>query len=292
MNLQDLRYFQRLVQERSFTKVAEFYHVSQPTITLSLKRMEKEFQTRLVERNHNHNELQITESGRQLYHHVEPMLNEWRLAHQEIYALNRQIIRFGMSPTISARFFPGMTNQLLKSGLLNHLYTYEAGSRELLHAVLEGKIDIGLIGSVTPPVDEQLIEESLKVVPFKIVAGPGSPLAACRSVSFREVGDFPFVVLDNHYANPVAFTRISRQAGVSPKIIYRTSNIDTLKRIVSGGMAISYIADLSILPGDPIVSIPLTDQDQPVLTVMMVYRKTLELTERVNKFMDIVRKYE
>lgn len=292
MNLQDLKYFQRLVQDQNFTKVAEYFHVSQPTITLAIKRMEKEFCARLIERNHVHNEWRITESGRQLYHHVGLMLNEWRLAHQEIDALNQQVIRFGMSPTISSYFFPSVTNQLLKTGLLNHLYTYEAGSREVLRSILDGKIDIGLIGSVTPLLDEQLVTEQLKTVPFKIVVSPKSPLADRRSLRFKEAGHFPFVVLNNHFANPVAFEQIAHHAGVRPKIIYRSSNIDTLKRIVSRGMAISYIADLSILPGDPIVSIPLTDRSQPLLTVMLVYRKTLELSARICEFMDIVREYK
>ncbi|RYL94330.1 LysR family transcriptional regulator [Sporolactobacillus sp. THM7-4] len=292
MNLQDLKYFQRLVQDRNFTKVAEYFKVSQPTITLAVKRMEKEFHTKLVERNHAHNELEMTASGMQLYHHTELMLNEWRLAHREIDALNQQIIRFGMSPTISSYFFPSVTNQLFKNGLLNHLQTYEDGSREVLRSILDGKIDIGLIGSVTPLLDEQLVAENLKVVHFKIVVSPSSPLASRSSISFQEASRFPFVVLNDNFANPVAFEQISHHAGVSPKIIYRSGNIDTLKRIVSRGMAISYIADLSILPGDPIVSIPLTDKGEPLLTVMLVYRKTLELSKRVCQFIEIVRKYQ
>ncbi|GGL53777.1 LysR family transcriptional regulator [Sporolactobacillus putidus] len=292
MNIQDLKYFYRLVQDQNFTKVAGYFKVSQPTITLAVKRMEKEFQAKLVERNYAHNELRITDSGKQLYHHIEPILNEWRLAHQEIDAMNQQKIRFGMSPTISSHFFPSVTNQLLKSGLLNHLYTYEAGSREVLRSILEGRIDIGLIGSVAPQIHDQLVTESLKVMHFKIVVSPSSPLANRKSVSFQEASAFPFVVLNNHFANPVAFEQIAHHAGVTPNIIYRSSNIDTLKRIVSRGMAISYIADLSILPGDPIISIPLTDQGQPLLTVMLVYRKTLELSERIRQFMEIVREYK
>lgn len=289
MNLQDLNYFHQLVRDRNFTKVAGHFDVSQPTITLAIKRLENEFDTKLVERNHAHNELRMTSSGKQLDQHVERMLNDWRLAHLEINALNRQMIRFGMSPAISNYFFPGVTDQLIQAGLLNHLYTYEDGSREVLRSILEGHVAIGLIGSVRPLLNDQLVAESLKVMDFKIVVGPSSPLANRKSISFKEASAFPFVVLGHHFANPVAFEQIANQAGVTPHIIYRSSNIDTLKRIVSRGVAISYIADLSILPNDPIVSIPLTDKDAPRLTVMLVYRKTLELSESVRQFMAIIR---
>jgi Transcriptional regulator len=291
MNLRDLNYFHQLVRDRNFTKVAGRFEVSQPTITLAIKRLENEFDTKLVERNHAHNELRMTSSGMQLDQHVERMLNDWRLAHLEINALNRQMIRFGMSPAISNYFFPGVTDQLIQAGLLNHLYTYEDGSREVLRSILEGHVDIGLIGSVRPLLNDQLVAENLKVMNFKIVVGPSCPLANRKSISFKEANNFPFVVLGQHFANPVAFEQIANQAGVTPHIIYRSSNIDTLKRIVSRGVAISYIADLSILPNDPIVSIPLTDKDAPRLTVMLVYRKTLELSESVRQFMAIIRGY-
>ncbi|WP_010632724.1 LysR family transcriptional regulator [Sporolactobacillus vineae] len=289
MNLRDLNYFHQLVRDRNFTKVAVHFNVSQPTITFAIKRLEKEFDTKLVERNHTHSELRITSSGMQLNQHVDRMLNDWHLAHQEIRALNRQMIRFGMSPTISNYFFPGVTDRLIQTGLLNHLYTYEDGSREVLRLILEGQVDIGLIGRVRPLLNDQLASESLKVMHFRLVVGPSSPLAKREAVSFKEASSYPFVVLGQHFANPVAFAQIAGQAGVSPHIIYRSSNIDTLKRIVSRGVAVSYIAELSILPNDPIISIPLTDENAPELTVMMVYRKSLELTESVRRFMAIIR---
>jgi DNA-binding transcriptional LysR family regulator len=291
MNLRDLNYFHQLVRDRNFTKVAGHFNVSQPTITFAIKRLESEFDTRLVERNHAHNELRITASGMQLDQHVERMLNDWHLAHQEIRALNRKMIRFGMSPAISNYFFPGVTDRLIQAGLLNHLYTYEDGSREVLRSILNGHVDIGLIGSVRPLLNDQLVVEGLRVMHFKIVVGPSSPLAKRTAISFKEASAYPFVVLGEHFANPVAFAQIAGQAGVSPHIIYRSSNIDTLKRIVSRGVAISYIAELSILPNDPIISIPLIDENAPELTVMLVYRRSLELTESVRRFMAIIREY-
>lgn len=53
MNFKDLEYFQRLVREKSFTKVAKAFHVSQPTITYAVKRLEEELGTELVYRDSN-----------------------------------------------------------------------------------------------------------------------------------------------------------------------------------------------------------------------------------------------
>jgi len=57
MNFKDLEYFQRLVREKSFTKVANAFHVSQPTITYAVKRLEEELGTELVYRDQYHKQL-------------------------------------------------------------------------------------------------------------------------------------------------------------------------------------------------------------------------------------------
>ena len=45
MNIKSLEYYHKLVQEKNFSKVAAYFDVSQPTITLAIKRLEAEYQT-------------------------------------------------------------------------------------------------------------------------------------------------------------------------------------------------------------------------------------------------------
>lgn len=54
MNTHDLIYFVRLVQLKNFSKVAQNMNVSQPTVSMALKRLESHFHTQLIHRNQNH----------------------------------------------------------------------------------------------------------------------------------------------------------------------------------------------------------------------------------------------
>lgn len=45
MNIRDFEYFHQLVKEKNFSKVAQKFSVSQPTVTLAIKRLEEEFET-------------------------------------------------------------------------------------------------------------------------------------------------------------------------------------------------------------------------------------------------------
>ena len=70
MYLHDFEYFNQLILQKSFSKVAEYFHVSQPTISSAIKRLETELNTTLVIRDRSHNELIVTPSGEQFANHV------------------------------------------------------------------------------------------------------------------------------------------------------------------------------------------------------------------------------
>ena len=51
MNIKDLEYYQKLVATHSYTKTAEFFNLSQPSISAAVKRLSKEFRTTLITQN-------------------------------------------------------------------------------------------------------------------------------------------------------------------------------------------------------------------------------------------------
>ena len=76
MNTKDIEYYVQIVKQKNFTKVANYFRVSQPTITYALQRLEKEFDTVLITRDRSHHELIVTPSGKQLFLHAQTILQE------------------------------------------------------------------------------------------------------------------------------------------------------------------------------------------------------------------------
>ena len=62
MKTEDFKYFNELYTKKSFTKVAQTFNVSQPSISTALKRLESHFQSKLVIRGNSQNELKFTPS--------------------------------------------------------------------------------------------------------------------------------------------------------------------------------------------------------------------------------------
>lgn len=273
MNFKDLEYFQRLVREKSFTKVANAFHVSQPTITYAVKRLEDELGAELVYRDQSHKQLIITQAGIVLSRHISNILKEVAIAVTEIDRLKEDTLDFGLPPIIGNFYFPKLSSYLFKNDLMSHIHLVDGGSRDLYGLLRRGKIDLALLGSTQPIRDDDLTSEILIEKRFMIVVSPNHPLAKRKDISFSELKDEPFVLLNEHYVHPTAFKKMAQQAHFEPQIIYQNSNLNILKGMIREQIGIGFLAELAISPEDNLVMIPITDQPQPTFMISLVQRE-------------------
>ncbi len=86
MNTKDIEYYVQIVKQKNFTKVANYFRVSQPTITYALQRLEKEFDTVLITRDRSHHELIVTPSESSCFSMHKPFSKRFLL--QELKSLS------------------------------------------------------------------------------------------------------------------------------------------------------------------------------------------------------------
>ncbi|GCF92407.1 LysR family transcriptional regulator [Enterococcus florum] len=291
MNLKDLEYFQRLVKEKSFTKVAQAFHVSQPTVTYAVKRLEKELDTDLIFRDQSHRSLVITKSGMILSKHISTILNELSVAIREIDHLKKQTLEFGLPPIIGNYYFPKLSAFLFKNNLMEHVNLIDGGSKDLYVLLKRGKIDMALLGSTEPIRDPELYSELLVKKNFSIVVSPDHPLAQRKSVSFNELENEAFVLLNEHYVHPIAFQKFSQQAHFEPNIIYQSNNLTILKGMIKERVGIGFLVDLAIGPEDHLICIPIKDQPQPDFLISLVQRDSALESHSRDQMCQLIREF-
>ena len=263
MKLKDLQYYQQLIKDRNFSQVAHHFGVSQPTITMAIQRLEREYGSAFFIRDHVHQQLHLTAAGQQFAAHVRVILNELQVAQNEIATIKSTKIRFGLPPIIGNYYFPSLTPALMRNGLLTHLESYEHGSRELLKMLQRGELDMALLGSLSSISQNQLQTIELGRYPFQIIVSPNNPLAKQKSVSFSQLRQHPFLVPDTEFFHEQAFKQMCHYAHVRPKVIYRTADIHVIKAMVAENLGIAYITSLAVAPEDHVVSLNLTDKNNP-----------------------------
>ncbi|EPD1726986.1 LysR family transcriptional regulator [Enterococcus hirae] len=272
MNTRDIEYYVQIVKQKNFTKVAKYFQVSQPTITYALKRLEKELDAVLITRDRSHHELVITPAGKQLFIHAQSILQEINMAKAEITQLQKKKLRFGMPPIIGNEYFPKLSSYFIKSQLMDQIEITDGGSRDLYGMIHQGRIDLAILGSTQPIIDQKLEIELLLDKRFMIVVAPTHPFADRQTISFSDLIAEQFVLLNEHYVHPAAFKKLAKQAHIEPKVVYQSNDLAILKSMIRENIGIGFLTEIAIHPEDHLVSIPLSDQLQPHFLISLAKR--------------------
>ncbi|WP_461240242.1 LysR family transcriptional regulator [Paucilactobacillus sp. N302-9] len=288
MRIRDLEYFNQLVRMHNFTQVGQYFSVSQPTITYAIKRLEQELQSQLIQVQTKPQQVLITTAGQQFYVHSQNIVTELKRAQLELDNQKKEKIILGLPPIIGKAFFPKYINQLNQAGVIEQLETVTVGSGETLKQLLEGKINLAIVAS-----SENLVQENLNVVKlaqsqFKIIVSPELDLPK-ETIHFVDMTKYPFVAFDEGYVHNKVFGFLISRNQNNPKIVYRTTDVDVLKKMVEQNVGIALLTELAITKNDQLRVLSLSDDQLPSFNVYLAYRHDYQLTATEQKFIEIMK---
>ncbi|WP_338208012.1 LysR family transcriptional regulator [Lactiplantibacillus paraxiangfangensis] len=288
MNTKDLAYFDKLISEKSFSKVAKIFNVSQPTITTAIKRLETEFGAPLVIRDRVQNTLHVTASGAQLAEHTKIVLHELQLAHQEIDNLSQNRLTLGLPPIIENHYFPTIGARLASAGLLSGLETVEGGSIWLRNAVRDGRVDMTLLGSIEPLAYQTLVAEEFDRQPFCIYVSKQHPLAQRKRIYFSELRHENFVFFNSNFIHNTAFNKLTRRNHFRPNIVFRSNDTHVLMKLIGQNVGIGFFTSIVDHYRKDVVRLDLMDIEPPEFITSIVYRTTHILTPAQQQLLTIL----
>lgn len=289
MNIKELYYYHDLVRTKNFSQVASDFNISQPTVTMAIKRLEESFGTTFFMRDRSHHQLTVTNTGLQFDQHVQRIIEELEIAKKELTRAKQERISFGLPPIIGSWYFPRFTPALLQAGLLNQLEVVDHGSASLLQLLAKGELDLALLGSLQPFQQPSLRARVIDKAPIRIIVAKDHPLAAFKDgVSFAQAAQYPFITLDDEYVHAQAFRQAARLARVRPKIVFKTSDVQILKALVANHSEISFLTDLALDGNDGLAALPLTDGSQPEFIISLAARANRLLTPNAQRLWSIL----
>ena len=289
MNIKELYYHHDLVRTKNFSQVAADFNISQPTVTMAIKRLEESFGTTFFMRDRSHHQLTVTSTGLQFDQHVQRIIEELEIAQKELARAKQERISFGLPPIIGSWYFPRFTPALLQAGLLNQLEVVDHGSASLLQLLAKGELDLALLGSLQPFQQPSLRARVIDKAPIRIIVAKDHPLAAFKDgVSFAQAAQYPFITLDDEYVHAQAFRQAARLARVRPKIVFKTSDVQILKALVANNSGISFLTDLALDDNDGLAALPLTDGSQPEFIISLAARANRLLTPNAQRLWSIL----
>ena len=292
MNLKDLQYFYDLCQVQSYTEVAKQHKVSQPSISYAIKRLEEAFNCKLIHHDPSHRSFKLTNQGEILLKHTRLILPEISSAHKEI---NRSLANYstvGFPPIIMQYLFASL-NEERELDFLKKVRPIRGGSLELLALLLKGELDASLLGLIEPLKHPLLEMQELFQKEIYVILSKNHPLSTSIFLSFEELLDQPFILLDEHFVHLKAFDILNQKYQSKAEIFFKSDDIVIIKELLKKMVGVSLLTDISLTTEDyDLVKIPLIPKDQISFTVFYAYLKSTTLSSEVQDLFNFIKSYK
>lgn len=276
MNLRDLRYLVALADTRHFGKAALRCHVSQPTLSAQLKKLEEYLGVDLIERQPRR--VALTPIGEQIVARARRIVDDsdalLALARSQRNPLSGSL-KLALIPTIGPYLLPLIAKQLRKQLPDLKLMLYEYQTEPLVQALRAGEIDMGVLAL---PIHADGVEtQKLYEEEFVIALPKNHRLAERSTLKLDDLsGDSLLLLEDGHCLRDQAL-EICSHADLDEDQDYRATSLETLRQMVAAGMGVTLLPKLACsgpFATNKSVLIKPFPKPAPTRTVGAIWRKS------------------
>jgi len=254
MTLTELKYIVAVARERHFGKAADACFVSQPTLSVAVKKLEEELDVKLFERSAN--EVSVTPLGEEIVRQAQSVL-EQAANIKDIAKRGKDplagALKLGVIYTIAPYLLPDLVRQVITRTPQMPLMLQENFTVKLLEMLRTGEIDCAILAEPFP--DAGLAIAPLYDEPFFAAVPRDHPLAQHSSVSADALKNETMLLLGNGHCFRdhvlevcPEFARFSSNAEGIRKS-FEGSSLETIKHMVAAGMGITLVPRLSVPEG-------------------------------------------
>ena len=300
MTLTELRYIVAVARERHFGRAAEACFVSQPTLSVAIKKLEEELEVKLFERGGN--EVTVTPLGEEIVRQAQAVI-EQAAAIKEIAQRGKDPLagplRLGIIYTIGPYLLPELVREVIERSPQMPLMLQENFTVKLLEMLRTGDLDCAILAEPFP--DTGLAIAPLYDEPFMAAVPMTHALASRKTLTTEELKQQTMLLLgtghcfrDHVLEVCPEFARFSSDAEGIRKS-FEGSSLETIKHMVAAGMGVTLVPRLSVPPEalagkkrkgtEPYVKyLPVQDaagSPPPTRRIVLVWRKSFTRFEAI-----------
>jgi len=287
MTLTELRYIVAVARERHFGRAAEACFVSQPTLSVAIKKLEEELDCKIFERGGS--EVSVTPIGEEIVRQAQQVIEQAQ-GIKEIAKRGKDPLsgplRLGVIYTIGPYLLPDLVKQAIELTPQMPLVLQENFTAKLLDMLRTGELDAAIMAEPFP--DTGLAVAPLYDEPFLVAVPKNHPLAKRTSIPAEELKRETMLLLgtghcfrDHVLEVCPEYARFSSDAEGIRKS-FEGSSLETIKYMVSSGMGVTVVPQLSVPAQEQahLAFVPFADP-VPTRRVVLAWRRTFTRYEAI-----------
>ncbi len=248
MEMWQLRYAVAVARAGNFSRAAEQCHVSQPSLSQQIQKLEDELGERLFDRLKR--QVKLTPAGEVFLRRAVRILEEVDAAKREAAdatGLLRGVVTVGVLPTIAPYLLPTVLGEFMKQYPGVEIVVQEDTTAHLLKLLAACEVDFVLASQ--PIQDTRLEVMKLFTEELLLALPPGHPLARQRIVSATALEREQLIVMKEGHCLGDQVRGFCDRREVHPNISFRSAQLETIQSLVSAGMGLSLIPAMAVQSG-------------------------------------------
>lgn len=286
MNLRDLRYLVALAEHKHFGRAAEACFVSQPTLSVAVKKLEEELGVVLFERNAS--EISTTPLGERIVEQAQRVLEEAegvkRLASQGKDQLAGPL-RLGAIFTIGPYLMPALIPVLRERAPQMPIFIQENYTAQLVEHLKRGDVDVAILS--LPFSEPSMLTQAVYDEPFRVVLPAGHAWLHKDEISAASLAEENVLLLSagNCFRDQVlqACPALNRQSSSLQKTL-EGSSLDTIRHMVASGVGITVLPSTAADPipeQSKLLAVRPFAPEAPGRRIALAWRKTFPRSQAV-----------
>ena len=245
MTLQQLEYIIAVDCHRHFGKAAEHCHVTQPTLSAMIQKLEEELGVRLFDRGVQ--PIEPTSVGKKVIEQAQNVLKKTQHIKEivdEEQGSIRGTFRLGILPTIAPYLLPRFYVKFMKLYPSLDIRMVEMKISEIEIALVKGELDAAIIA--TEPDNKHLKSETLYFEEFYGYVSTLEPIFQEKVIRTSDIKGKHLWLLEEGHCFRDQLVKFCNLEGLQSRVAYRLGRMETFMRMVESGQGITIIPELAL----------------------------------------------
>ncbi len=234
LKIVQLEYFLAVVKYNSFTKAAQFLHISQPSLTTAIKKIESDLGYLLFIRTTK--ELKITEKGIQFYKYAKDLVDTYHRTLDQMYDLNisdEPRIKLSILESTSAWMAMVIQHHHLKFNNQRYQIVEQHSLRHIISSLLNFDVQFALS-------NEEIQREGITSVPLYqepyVLITPKNEFTDRQRVKAETLQHLPLILPNRQYQVRKHVDEYFKHMNIHPNIILEVDRFETATTLVHRGL--------------------------------------------------------
>ncbi|MBR6712892.1 MAG: LysR family transcriptional regulator [Selenomonadaceae bacterium] len=283
MELRQLKYFQMASRLKNITRAAQRLKVSQPNITVAIRKLETELDVQLFDRSQK--QLTLTPEGSVFLKRIELALrniDEAVLEVNDYKQLQKGTIKIGIPPMMGAYLFPKVFSVFRHLHPNLEVLLFEEGSLSIREKLESDELDFGII--IVPDSTPNLNVLRMSRNQLMVCVSQRSSLARKEWITPRDIASSDLIMMkEGSYLREVVQSKLSALK-ITPRTVLESGQIVTIKGLVAHQVGIAFLLDFICENSHDIKAIPFYE---PIFVdIGLAWKKEKYVSKAAQAFID------